>query len=201
MGPSFWRKSYLAVATAIGVLSFDASANAILVAIPHEEFVFTGACDDCVGYGVGELYLLSSFVPGNSIAPDFVSWSYTSSLLSYILTSPDYVAGAIPTNLPSTAGIEIVGGGYRFMSRDDEILVRECAESRPTSDTTAHGPRPPSLRRLQCSDRRWPVSASPAAAVGAEHNPAVPRHGLSNTSSPKASNALKQWNAGVTRST
>ena len=131
MGPSFWRKSYLAVATAIGVLSFDASANAILVAIPHEEFVFTGACDDCVGYGVGELYLLDSYVPGDSITPDFVSWSYTSSLLSYTVTSPDYVAGAIPANLPSTAGIEIVGGGYRFVSRDNGIWsvnVREPAD-------------------------------------------------------------------------
>jgi len=73
-------------------------------------YQFTGVCADCEGTGVGAL-TLQNYISGSPIVPgNFVSFTYSSNILSFSIPSPDElgdITGMLPGSLPSTAFVDI----------------------------------------------------------------------------------------------
>jgi len=104
-------KNVLAVTGAIflaSVCAAPASAGPIV-----ETYTFTGTCTDCSGTVTGILTLDSSYVLGNSIAPDFLSFFYEGSNMipgGFTIGNLDsglFVTGSLPSTLPGPASSDI----------------------------------------------------------------------------------------------
>jgi hypothetical protein len=83
------------------------SAGAIPIDITYQ---FTGTCTDCTGFGTG-LLTLANYTLGTSLtAANFVSFSYSSNLISFSIpnsTDLSVFNGSLPASLSGTAPISI----------------------------------------------------------------------------------------------
>jgi hypothetical protein len=117
-------------------------------------YQFVGQCTDCTGTGVG-LLTLQNYTLGTALAnSNFVSFSYSSNLLSFSLTqanSPN-LSGTLPATLPAQATVLVDG----FTTNPNDLLWSHsdgswCAGSNCTGDngsssTWGLAPSVPALR-------------------------------------------------------
>ena len=76
---------------------------------PQATYRFVGQCTDCSGTGVG-LLTVQNYTLGNTLTScNFVSFTYTSNLISFTMTQSDfpYLGGMLPVSLPATATVTI----------------------------------------------------------------------------------------------
>lgn len=76
-------------------------------------YQFAGQCSDCSGTGVG-LLTVQNYTQGAALGnANFVSFSYSSNLISYTITASNLVGlvGTLPTSLPAPATVTIAGPG------------------------------------------------------------------------------------------
>jgi len=97
-----------ALAALFGLASMAAPAGAVT-------FDFSGPCIDCVGTGKGTLVLKNYHFGDVLTSSNFVSFSYTSNLLTYSLASVDDLTGSL-TDVTGPAYVGFHGGGYTFNS-------------------------------------------------------------------------------------
>jgi hypothetical protein len=101
---------------------------ALLTAVPacaDTIYQFTGTCavNDCTGVGTGVL-TLSNYNPGDTLsvaAGTFVSFTYSSNLISFSILSPaelTYIGGSVNNPMPSSDFVNIQGAapGTTFLS-------------------------------------------------------------------------------------
>ena len=101
-----WLLTALAVFIGISSLAVPAAATT---------FDFTGLCTDCTGHGTGTL-VVKNYTLGDTLTKaNFVSFSYSSNLLSYSLGSVDDLTGSF-SGATGPAFIVLHGGGYAFGS-------------------------------------------------------------------------------------
>jgi hypothetical protein len=80
---------------------------------PQTTYRFVGQCTDCSGTGVG-LLTVRNYTLGSSFdSCSFVSFTYTSNLVSFTITQSDIrqLDGALPASLPGVASIQVQGPG------------------------------------------------------------------------------------------
>ena len=97
------------------------------VTITTQTFTFVGQCSDCSGTATAQL-VLANYTPGTPILNgNFISLTYTSNLLNFVLNSSDNpsVSGSIPASLPSAAGVFIFGPGNKVL--DTQQNGRWCS--------------------------------------------------------------------------
>jgi hypothetical protein len=99
---------WLAAPAALVGLGLAAPACAV-------SFDFTGTCIDCTGTGDGTLVLKNYTLGDVMTAANFVKFTYTSSLLTYSLTSVDDLTGSL-TAATGPAYVALHGGGFTFNS-------------------------------------------------------------------------------------
>jgi hypothetical protein len=97
-----------ALAALIGFAAAAAPASATT-------FTFSGLCFDCTGTGTGTLEVKNYTLGSTLTAANFVSFSYTSNLLTYSLGSVDDLTGSL-TGATGPAYVSLHGGGYSFNS-------------------------------------------------------------------------------------
>jgi hypothetical protein len=97
-----------ALAALIGLATMAAPAAATT-------FEFSGACIDCSGTGTGTLVLKDYTLGDTLTTSNFVSFTYSSNLLSYALSSVDDLTGSL-TAVTGPAYVAFHGGGYSFNS-------------------------------------------------------------------------------------
>jgi len=97
-----------ALAALFGLAAIAAPAAAV-------DFKFSGTCIDCTGTGTGTLVLKNYTLGSTLTSANFVSFSYTSNLLSYSLNSVDDLTGSL-TAATGPAFVVFHGGGYTFDS-------------------------------------------------------------------------------------
>jgi hypothetical protein len=112
---------YIIVALA---LAFGVPSRAHAIPVTDTTFTFTGQCapDDCASPGIGTL-VLSNYTQGSSFGEDnFVSFAYSSNLLTLSFTGTGVGPGLANlvegdmTNLPGPAFFEISGENQQFTS-------------------------------------------------------------------------------------
>ena len=97
-----------ALAALFGMAAFAVPAAAV-------DFEFSGTCIDCSGTGKGTL-VLKDYTFGDTLtAANFVSFTYSSNLLSYTLHSVDDLTGSL-TDVTGPAFVVFHGGGFTFDS-------------------------------------------------------------------------------------
>jgi hypothetical protein len=97
-----------ALAALVGLASLATPAAAV-------SFEFAGTCIDCTGTGTGTL-VLKDYTIGDTLTTDnFVSFTYSSNLLTFALTSVDDLTGSL-TGATGPAFVAFHGGGYTFDS-------------------------------------------------------------------------------------
>jgi hypothetical protein len=97
-----------ALSALVGLVAIATPAAAV-------DFKFSGTCIDCSGTGAGTL-VLKDYTPGDTLTTaNFVSFTYTSNLLSYTLSSVDDLTGSL-TAVTGPAFVVFHGGGYTFDS-------------------------------------------------------------------------------------
>lgn len=101
-------RSLTAGAALVGMAAMAAPAAAV-------DFDFSGTCMDCSGTGKGTLVLKDYDFGDTLTAANFVSFTYSSNLLSYTLTSVDDLTGSL-TDIAGPAFVVFHGGGYTFDS-------------------------------------------------------------------------------------
>jgi len=79
------------------------------------DFQFSGICIDCSGAGEGTLVLKDYTLGDTLTSTNFVSFTYTSNLLSYTLSSVDDLTGSLG-GATGPAFVVFHGGGYTFDS-------------------------------------------------------------------------------------
>jgi len=100
---------FLTALTAIfGLAAIAAPAAAV-------DFQFSGTCIDCSGTGKGTLALKDYTLGDTLTSANFVSFTYTSNLLSYTLNSVDDLTGSL-TGATGPSFVAFHGGGYTFDS-------------------------------------------------------------------------------------
>jgi len=97
-----------ALAALFGMAAFAVPAAAV-------DFEFTGTCIDCSGTGKGTLVLKDYSFGDTLTAANFVSFTYSSNLLSYSLHSVDDLTGSL-TDVTGPAFVVFHGGGFTFDS-------------------------------------------------------------------------------------
>jgi hypothetical protein len=118
---SKWRRAVLCflIGTAF-VAALQMPLGASQVVIPNSTFTFTGDCLDCTGQGSGIL-ILQNYTLGNAFdISNFVSFSYSSDLTTFVLSGtgfgPDQVSdfsGSLPAALPAFADVNISSQGVQ----------------------------------------------------------------------------------------
>ena len=104
------------------ICAAPASADPIV-----ETYTFTGTCTDCSGTVTGTLTLDSSYVLGNPIGPDFLSFVYDGSNLipgGFTISDLDAgvsVSGSLPSTLPGAPSSDIVieNANWEFLVNTD----------------------------------------------------------------------------------
>jgi hypothetical protein len=72
---------------------------------PITTFTFTGTCFDCTGQGTGTL-VLQNYTPGTALqTSNFVSFFYTSNLITVEANSLNNLVGMLPASLPDAADV------------------------------------------------------------------------------------------------
>jgi hypothetical protein len=94
------------------------------IATTTQDFVFSGTCTDCAGFGTGDLELQNYTLGTNATAANFVSFTYSSNLVNYTVTSADlnsFNADIGPTLPSSHAPVTIFADGFatQFLSRSN----------------------------------------------------------------------------------
>ena len=105
---------YVPVVAALIAIIGLAPLSAGIIINPNSSFTFTGDCLDCTGQGTGTL-VLQNYTLGNPFdITNFVSFSYTSNLMTFVWSGigsgPDQVSdfsGSLPATLPAYADINI----------------------------------------------------------------------------------------------
>ena len=97
-----------ALSALLGLAAMAAPAAAV-------DFKFSGTCIDCSGTGEGTLVLKDYTLGSTLTTANFVSFTYTSNLLSYSLNSVDDLTGSL-TAATGPAFVVFHGGGYTFDS-------------------------------------------------------------------------------------
>jgi len=72
-------------------------------------FLFHGNCSDCTGQGTATL-VLGNYTPGTNITTgNFVSFTYSSNLISYTINGGElaFASGVIPASLPAAANVTL----------------------------------------------------------------------------------------------
>jgi hypothetical protein len=103
-----WKLRSIIIVAVVLVFGVPPGAQAATV---DTTFTFTGQCavDDCTGVGVGTL-VLSDYTQGDPIEfANFVSFTYTSNLLSLSFSDVSVITGTLPVDLPATANVLIEG--------------------------------------------------------------------------------------------
>ena len=111
-------------------------------------YYFTGTCSDCTGTGQGTL-VLQNYTLGSSLTnANFVSWSYTSNLLTYSVTpasNPSFsIYGTMPATLPGASPNAVVianqpNAGPTFMDFVAESNGSWCAGHTCADDNGTNG--------------------------------------------------------------
>jgi hypothetical protein len=115
-----FKLSFSIAAMIAAVLAFSSPCAASVLV---EDFYFTGACQDCTGNGTGTL-ILEYYTQGNDISNDnFVSFSYSSNLLTLSFSGIGTGASQLTsitgdlTGLPGPALVSMeTGSGAVFYS-------------------------------------------------------------------------------------
>ena len=97
-----------------------APLSAGIIINPNSSFTFTGDCLDCTGQGTGIL-VLQNYTLGNPLdISNFVSFSYSSNLMTLILSgtgsAPNQVSdfsGSLPATLPAYTDMNISSQGVQ----------------------------------------------------------------------------------------
>ncbi|MBW8744063.1 MAG: PEPxxWA-CTERM sorting domain-containing protein [Sphingomonas sp.] len=97
-----------ALSALVGLAAIAAPAAAV-------DFKFSGTCIDCSGIGSGTLVLKNYTLGTTLTTANFVSFTYSSNLLSYSLSSVDDLTGSL-TAATGPAFVVFHGGGYTFDS-------------------------------------------------------------------------------------
>ena len=97
-----------AMAALIGLATLAAPAAATT-------FGFSGICIDCAGTGTGTLVVKDYTLGDTLTSSNFVSFTYSSNLLSYALSSVDDLTGTLTAGT-GPAYVAFHGGGYTFSS-------------------------------------------------------------------------------------
>jgi hypothetical protein len=116
------RNCLFALAGMVILAMGSGGANAGPVTAP-QEFTFSGTCTDCTGFGTGDLILQNYTLGTNATLANFVSFTYSSNLVSYTVTSGDinsFNADLGPT-LPGRAPVTILADSFdtQFISRSN----------------------------------------------------------------------------------
>jgi hypothetical protein len=97
-------------------------AGACIEGGPQTTYQFVGQCTDCTGTGVGQL-TVQNYTLGTALnSCNFVSFTYTSNLTSFTLTTSGsyYLSGMLPVSLPAAATVRVFGTGDNdFLSNTD----------------------------------------------------------------------------------
>lgn len=101
-------------------------------------YQFAGVCSDCIGTGIGSLTLVN-YTPGTSLSStNFVSFTYSSSVLSFSIpaapTDPVILAGMLPGSLPGPATVELLDAGTVMFSSLGNSAGAWCAGADCASD-------------------------------------------------------------------
>ena len=117
------RSCLFALAGAAFLAMSSGGANAGVVTTT-QDFVFSGTCSDCTGFGTGDLELQNYTLGTNATIANFVSFTYNSNLVSYTVTSADlnsFNADIGPTLPSSNAPVTIFADSFKtqFLSRSN----------------------------------------------------------------------------------
>ena len=104
------------IAVAMALALPVTSAHAVVSAPPTVDYTFTGVCTDCKGSGVGHLTLMDYTLGATLSVANFVSFDYTSDLISTSFVTVSELSGALPTGLPSAADVTLASGDFQFRS-------------------------------------------------------------------------------------
>jgi hypothetical protein len=97
-----------ALAALFGLAALAAPAGAV-------SFDFSGTCMDCTGTGKGTLVLKNYHFGDALTSSNFVSFTYSSNLLTYSLTNVDDLTGSL-TGAAGPAYVAFHGDGFAFNS-------------------------------------------------------------------------------------
>ena len=118
---SIFRISIILVVCVLAAVEIG-FAGACIQGGPQATYQFVGQCTDCTGTGVGQL-TVQNYTLGTALnSCNFVSFTYTSNLTSFTLTtSGSYdLSGMLPASLPAAAEVEVSGTGRNnFESNTD----------------------------------------------------------------------------------
>lgn len=107
-------KRLLAAVALAAMVGAGSSASASIVVPVYSTYDFTGLCFDCAN-PLGVL-TLKNYALGDSITTsNFVSFSYSSSVLSFSITNPNSVSGSIAT-IPGPNDFNIYDDAHSFLS-------------------------------------------------------------------------------------
>jgi hypothetical protein len=80
-------------------------------------YQFTGTCETCTGNAIGTLVVLQTYTPGGPfLAPYFVSYTFSSNLGNFSISSGANVNGRLQGSMPSAASVSIGDGTNVFQS-------------------------------------------------------------------------------------
>ena len=104
---SVFRVSIVLVVCALAAV--EAGYGGCLREGPQATYRFVGQCTDCSGTGIGML-TVQNYTLGTALSNcNFVSFTYTSNLVSFTMTQSDSpnLSGMLPAPLPATATVTI----------------------------------------------------------------------------------------------
>jgi len=100
------------------ILAAVQASSATNIATTTATYQFTGQCSDCSGTGIGQL-TVQNYTLGQPLNnTNFVSFSYSSNLVSYTVGSGNFLnlTGTLPASLPAPATVEVQGSNYTLLS-------------------------------------------------------------------------------------
>jgi hypothetical protein len=135
----------------------------------NQTFDFTGQCFDCAGTVTAELVLVPDYALGTTITTaNFESFTYDGSNLlapfTITLAEVTSISGTMPTDLPSTANIDLSSAAHNFSSMTDGNWVVDFHEDQGMSHVwtaAASAPEPDAFSMmglgflLAFARRRW----------------------------------------------
>ena len=101
------QKQTIFFASLLFVTAFSQQSSAVFTTTTT--FLFHGNCSDCTGQGTATL-VLGNYTPGTNITTgNFVSFTYSSNLISYTINGGElaFASGVIPASLPAAANVTL----------------------------------------------------------------------------------------------